>query len=152
MKCIVLAQVNRISIYTKRLVRKFSSQGSIGKQIPDAAFQIDPGIRSCGACLVTDLIKFFEMISEDEMPVLSASCLFHEKSFYAKPDCQRSGILKYLVKIKSPGSSLIKRRARNCIGKFCKSPPPLSSDLYIISKLFHITVLSRTLNAELTHT
>src|SRR5664279_4036168 len=58
---IILAQVYGISVNTKRLIRKFSSQGSIGKKISNAAFQVYPGIRSCGTRLKTDPVKFFEM-------------------------------------------------------------------------------------------
>ena len=57
---IVLAQVMGLPVDTDQIIRETTAQGCIGKEIPDAAFDIHPAIGFGGTCLVTDCIKNVE--------------------------------------------------------------------------------------------
>jgi hypothetical protein len=58
------AQAHRFAIGAVRQVGKLAAQGSVGKQVADAAFNIDPAIGARGTGVVRDLVKFFFVLQQ----------------------------------------------------------------------------------------
>ena len=56
-KASVLAQTHGFAVHIERQVWKLSSQGGIGEEVADAAFDIDPGVDARSACSCADRIE-----------------------------------------------------------------------------------------------